>query len=274
MILTQRAIDRHLGSFRAQEETLYMWSGEVVGRLVPGFRNLAADLYWLRTVQYFGGERLFSQDKRFELLTPLVDITTTLDSRLEVAYRYGAIFLCEPRPMGGGRPQEGVALLERGVLNLPHSWRLRQDLGFYTHLFLGDSRRAAEILLEASELPGAAYWLKTLAAEILAKGGDRASSRRMWQQMYDQADAEGGSIRANALEHLRILDALDQADRLTAAAFEFENRFGRAPRDLAEVAARGLAPVPLYDHAGVPFDYDPTTGAVTVSRKSPLWRPR
>lgn len=274
MILTQRALDRRLGLFRAQEETLYMWSGDVVKRLVPSFRNLAADLYWLRTVQYFGGERLFSKDKRFELLTPLIDITTTLDPRLEVAYRYGAIFLCEPRPVGAGRPREGVALLERGVQNVPGSWRLRQDLGFYTHLFLGDSERAAATLLEASKIPGAAYWLQTLAADILAKGGDRASSRRMWQQMYDQADAEGGSIKVNALEHLRVLDALDQADRLTAAAFEFENRFGRAPRDLAEVAARGLAPVPLHDLAGVPFDYDPTTGAVTVSRQSPLWRPR
>jgi hypothetical protein len=68
---------------------LYLWSGEHVKRLVPGFENLAADLYWLRTVQYFGGQRLFVSDKRFELLRPLIDITTTLDPRLEIAYRYG-----------------------------------------------------------------------------------------------------------------------------------------------------------------------------------------
>ena len=80
-----------------------MWSGEQVKRLVPGFRSLAADIYWLRTVQYFGAERLFSPGKRFELLEPLTEITTTLDPRLEVAYRYGAIFLGERVPLGSAR---------------------------------------------------------------------------------------------------------------------------------------------------------------------------
>jgi len=89
----QTQIDRRAGGFRVQEEVLYLWSGTHVKRLFPGFEALAADVYWLRTVQYFGGERLFRADKRFELLRPLVDITTTLDPRLEIAYRYGAIFL-------------------------------------------------------------------------------------------------------------------------------------------------------------------------------------
>ena len=86
---TQARIDREIGTFRAQEEVLYLWSGEHVKRLFPGFETLAADVYWLRTVQYFGGERLFTREKRFELLQPLVDIATTLDPRLEIAYRYG-----------------------------------------------------------------------------------------------------------------------------------------------------------------------------------------
>jgi hypothetical protein len=106
--LSQAGIDRLAGAQRAQEEVLYLWSGEHVKRLVPGFESLAADIYWLRTVQYFGGHRRFVSDKRFELLRPLIDITTALDERLEIAYRYGAIFLSEPRPLGAGRPKEGV----------------------------------------------------------------------------------------------------------------------------------------------------------------------
>ena len=35
-------------------------------RLFPGFESLAADVYWLRTVQYFGGERAFAAEKRFD----------------------------------------------------------------------------------------------------------------------------------------------------------------------------------------------------------------
>jgi hypothetical protein len=268
---TQAQIDRRVGTFRAQEEVLYLWSGEQVRRLFPGFETLAADVYWLRTVQYFGGERLFARDKRFELLRPLVDITTTLDPRLEIAYRYGAIFLSEPSPVGAGRPREGVELLEKGARSLPLSWRLRQDLGFFHKIFLGESQRAAEVLLEAAEIPGAAFWLRLMAADILKEGGDRELSREMWRQMYEQA--EEGIIRNNAKLRLEILDSLDRADALVAAAAEHRRRTGRFPARLEELRASGLWRGPLEDEEGVPFGYDQEMGRVFISRSSPLWRP-
>ncbi|HSB60454.1 MAG TPA: hypothetical protein VLI67_01960, partial [Vicinamibacteria bacterium] len=184
----QRGVDGTLGEFRAQEEALYLWSGKHVQAVVPGFEAIAADLYWLRTVQYFGGQRAFTRNKDFALLYPLIDITTTLDPRLEIAYRYGAVFLSEPPPTGAGRPREGVAILERGSRALPDSWRLRQDLGFFYFLFLKDAQKASEVLTEASKIPGAAFWLQAMAADLLAKGGDRQKSRRMWQRMYEQAE--------------------------------------------------------------------------------------
>jgi len=268
---TQARIDRAAGGFRVQHEVLYLWSGDQVKRLFPGFEALAADLYWLRTVQYFGGERLFARDKRFELLRPLVEITTTLDPRLEIAYRYGAIFLSEPFPVGAGRPREGIELLARGVRNLPGSWRLRQDYGFFYYIFLGDAARAAEILNEAAELPGAAFWLRMLAADLAARGGDRQDARRMWQQMLDQA--EEGVIRQNARVRLQILDSLDVADRLQALVGELERRTGRRPARLEELREAGLWRAPLVDASGTPFGYDAREGRVFIDRRSPLWRP-
>jgi hypothetical protein len=250
---------------------LYLWSGAHVKRLFPGFEALAADLYWLRTVQYFGGERLFSRDKRFELLRPLVDIATTLDPRLEIAYRYGAVFLSEGPPVGAGRPREGIELLARGVRNIPGSWRLRQDYGFFHEIFLGETKKAAAILNEASEMPGAAFWLRMLAADLLAKGGSPADARRMWQQMYDQA--EEGIIRQNARLRLEILDSRELASRLEAAAAEFERRTGRRPARLEDLRPAGLWRGPVTDAEGVPFSYDGKSGRVGIARESPLWRP-
>jgi hypothetical protein len=271
--LSQRRIDQQAGVFRAQEEVLYLWSGEKVKRLVPGFESIAADVYWLRTVQYFGGQRLFAHNKRFELLRPLIDITTTLDPRFEVAYRYGAIFLSEQPPLGAGRPQEGIEVLERGAQSeaLRGSWRLRQDLGFFQFLFMHDADKAAKVLVEASEIPGAAFWLRTLAADLLAKGGDRESSRRMWRKMFEQG--EEGVIRDNARVQLMILDALDARDRLAAAVIEFERRRGRRPARLEELVAEGLWRGPLVDTAGVRFGYDADKGRVFISENSPMWRP-
>jgi len=268
---TQSQIDRRAGEFRAQEEVLYLWSGTQVKRLFPGFEDLAADLYWLRTVQYFGGQRLFAAQKRFALLRPLIEITTTLDPRLEIAYRYGAIFLGEPPPTGAGRPREGAEVLEEGVRNNPRSWRLRQDLGFFHYTYLHDPERAAAVLNEAAELPGAAFWLRMLAADLLAKGGERANSRRMWQQMYDQA--EPGIIKENAALRLRILDSRDLADRLTELVAELARRTGRRPARLAELRSAGLWRGPLVDASGTPFGYDPREGRAFIEPASPMWRP-
>jgi len=268
---SQSRIDRFGGGFRAQEEVLYLWSGEQVKRLVPGFEGIAADLYWLRTVQYYGGERLFASDKRFDLLRPLIDITTTLDPRLEIAYRYGAVFLSEGPPVGGGRPREGIEVLEKGARNLPRSWRLRQDLGFFHFLFLHDAARASEILNRAAEIPGAAFWLRTLAADLLARGGDRASARRMWQHMYDQAEED--LIKENARIRLQIYDSLDLADRLTDLVGRVEKLAGRRVGRLEELREAGAWRGPLNDAAGVPFGYDATRGRVEIARESPLWRP-
>jgi len=222
-------------------------------------------------VQYFGSQRRFAVEKRFDLLRPLIEITTDLDPRLEVAYRYGAIFLAEPAPEGAGRPDEAVEILEKGVRMNPLSWRLRQELGFFHYLFLRQPERASEILLEAADLPGAPFWLRSLAADVLQKGGERKAARQIWQRMYEES--EEGALKENARFRLRMLDSADAADALTAAVAEYARRFGRRPARLEELPAAGLWRGPLADAAQVPFSYDGSSGRVAVSRSSPMWRP-
>jgi hypothetical protein len=271
VVPVQRRVDAARSGLGEHDELLYLSSPRLVRSLFPGFEDLAADVYWLRTVQYFGRERLFVANPKFELLFPLVDITTTLDPRLEAAYRYGSIFLCEPRPAGAGQLQQGLRILEKGIAANPTNWRLRQDLGFYTFLFLHDAPKAAAIIEEASRVPGAAFWLHQLAADIMNKGGSRDVARRMWRDISEQA--EEPSIRANAVQRLEVLDALDAADALTAQVEELAKRMGRRPDSLEELWKARLVRAPPVDASGAPYDYDPRTGRVRVSKRSRLWRP-
>jgi hypothetical protein len=268
--LLQNRIDAQIGAYRAQEESLYLWSGQQVRRLAPGFETLAADIYWLRTVQYFGGQRLYSRDKKFELLMPLIDITTTLDPRLVIAYKYGATFLCERPPEGAGRCDQGIKVLERGVAAMPGDWRLRQDLGFFHFIFQHDPERAAEVLMEASKIPGAAFWLKNLAAMCLAKGGQRDAARAIWRKIYDQSE---GPMKDNALQHIEVLGAYDAAEDLQSMVAAVERRTGRRPETLEELRKAGLIRGAPVDKSGAPFLYDRQSGTVRVSPRSKLWRP-
>lgn len=259
--------EKRLGASVAPGGGLYVWSGERLRRLAPGFENVLADIYWLRTVQYFGSERAFSPDKRFDLLEPLIDITVTLDPRLEVAYRYGAIFLCEPWPTGKGDPAAGIAILERGVRALPKSWQLREDLGFFRYIFLGDAIGGANVLVEGAKLPGAPFYLESLAGVILARGGQRETSRLVWRRMYERAEA--GFIRDNALYHLRRLDALDMLDRLNAAVVDYRRDKGHNPERARDLSVDAKA---LTDPTGVPFAYDAHRGRFWFDPSSRLWR--
>jgi hypothetical protein len=267
----QVQVDRQRLGLDEADAALVLWRGAQVKRLFAGFEAISADLYWLRTVQYFGSQRLFASRTNFALLEPLIEITTTLDPRFEIAYRYGAIFLCEPQPGGAGRVDEGLEVLAAGVRALPESWRLRQDLGFFTYLYGRDAQRAASILSEAAKVKDAPYWLEGMAADILAEGGHRANARQMWARMYEQS--EGGVIRENAKLRLQILDAEDTAAQLELLVTEYARRFGRWPTRLGQLREVGPSP-PLSDPSGTAFEYDGERGRVTVSPKSPLWRPR
>src|SRR6185295_13893935 len=49
----------------------------------------------------------------YAALYPLLDLTTSLDPRFNLAYRFGSIFLAEPAPRGPGRPDLAIALLKK-----------------------------------------------------------------------------------------------------------------------------------------------------------------
>jgi hypothetical protein len=265
----QSRLDAELGVFRDQESVLMAWSGSTMKRLAPGFEGIVADVYWLRTIQYYGGQRVFSTERRFDLVAPLVDITVTLDPRMEVAYRLGALFLSEQPPSGAGRPLEGEKVLLRGVAANPSSWQLAQDLAYFQAEFLKEWPRAADTLGRARSIPGAPVWFSALAATFLQKGGDRATSRVIWNDLLLNSTED--FMRQGARRQLRYLDALDGADRATAFAREFKEKNGRAPGSLSEFKSLGYSG-PLADPTGVPFAYDAETVEVHLSQSSRLWR--
>lgn len=188
-----------------------VWSvpaAEVVRRVAPSFEAVLADLYWIRAVQHYGRTRLSGggvQD--YALLQPLLDVAVTLDPRFDAAYRLGAVFLAEPPPGGAGRPDLAVALLQKGVASVPERWQYLQDIGFIHYWWLQDIEGAARWFRRAADVPGAPWWLWSLAATTMTEGGDGAGARAIWRLVHDSS----GDIwvRNEAARRLAQLDALD-----------------------------------------------------------------
>ncbi len=262
--------DRALAYSAVRNEVLYVSNPEVMRRAALSYDTLLADVYWIRALQHYGGERQKPQEaRRYDLLYPLLDLATTLDPRFSIAYRFGAIFLAEPGPGGAGRPDLGIALLKKGVAFDKSHWDYYHDIGFIYYWNLHDYQNAADWFARGGALPGAPFWLKTYAAVMLTRGGDRQASRTMWTQIGQSEESDW--LRRMSQLRLVQLDALDQIDLLQRVLTDFTRRTGRTAESWEQVVAAGfLRNVPV-DPARTPYTLDPVTGRIAVSRDSPLW---
>jgi tetratricopeptide (TPR) repeat protein len=252
------------------DRLLYIRSGQTIEKMALSYDSVLADVYWIRALQHFGGDRLAAAEgKRFDLLYPLLDLTTSLDPDFTVAYRFGAIFLAEPHPGGAGRPDLAIKLLEKGIREKPDRWEYYYDVGMIHYWRLHQYREAADWFLRGHARPGAPWWLRSHAAVILARGGNRELSRVMWQQILSTADNQW--LRENAQQRLNQLDALDHIDQLNGRVVEYTRRTGRLPQSWHQLVAEGWLPGYPTDPSGAPYALDSMTGHVTVSDQSKLF---
>ena len=263
----------------AAADSLYITSGETVRRLTAGYSTLAADLYWIRAVQYYGGIKLQADKARagtqgppagisaYALLHPLLDLTTTLDPKFNIAYRFGSIFLAEPYPGGAGRPDLAVALLEKGLAARPDKWEYMQDIGFVHYWWRHDYQAASQWFQRASDVPGAPWFLRSLAATTLAEGGDRQSSRTMWQAIRESAEIDW--LRNDADRRLQQLDAMDFIDQVQADVNRARTN-GVVASTWPDLIRRGAVRGVPVDPSQTPLELDPT-GIVRLSKQSPLF---
>lgn len=264
LVPLQRSIDRQLDATGRVGEVLYLPSGRLLRQLSLGHEGLLANIYWTRVVQYFGRKRL-GHATRFDLLGSLLEITTDLDPRFLIAYRYGAIFLAERPPGGAGEPEKALQLLRCGIVANPDYWRLWQDLGFVYYWDLNDYESAGRVFQAGSERPGAFVWMKAMAAAVAVKGRNLETSRLLWSEIYRNAQTD--DIRRSAFDHLVALEAKGEMDRLNALLGAFRTRQGRAPRAWSDLLTAGmLAGVP-HDPSGAPYRIGPD-GQVVLSPKT------
>jgi len=268
--LLQMRIEAETRTAARQREELLLRSGPVLKRLSLGYDSLLGDIYWTRTVQYFGG-RVGKPGEKFELLWPLLDVTTTLDPQLIVAYRFGAIFLSEPMPTGADRSDLAVELVKRGVTANPNSWELSSDLGFLYYWHLNDYKKASAAYLQGSKIPNAPTWMKMMAAQVAEKGNSFSNSLAIWTELYDST--QDPKVKGNALVHLQSLRALQDTLELDKLAQQYRHQNGRYPTSMKELYDHGLLQGVPRDPAGFPYTLG-NEGKAGLDPSSPIILPK
>jgi tetratricopeptide (TPR) repeat protein len=232
------------------EEVLYLNSPKLVKRLSLGYDGLLADIYWTRAVQYFGGHHV-ARAKDYNLLSPLLEITTALDPQLIVTYQFGANFLAPQPPEGAGQPEKAVALVESGIRSNPDNWKLYYELGFIYYMEEKDYARAAEAFERGTKVPNAHPFLRVLAAQMAQHAGEVQTSRMLWQATY--ATTQDNLIRRNAVDHLKALQVDEDVTVLEEIVSRYRQQTGKLPTSMGELMSAGLLRELPQDPTGRPY---------------------
>ena len=263
----QVARDRRYATDRPAEQMLYVQSPAVIKRMALSYQALAADVYWIRALQHFGGGTRSSttSERHFELLYPLLDLATTLDPHFNIAYRFGAIFLSEPPPRRPGPARPGDRAAAEGTRRPRRRSGSTCRTSASSNTGRGnDYKAAAEWFEQGSEVPGAAWFLKPLAATTLAQGG-AASARRAccFRRSPRRARTSGcGRTRSAAcVSSTRWTPSTQlQAGRRASSRRAAGRRPSRGPARRCRLPARRAARSRGYEFALAPWSGDVTLG--------------
>jgi len=259
-VFSLQKVEALRGKEATLEEVLYLPSAKTLKRLSLGYTGLLADIYWTRAVQYFGSKH-GQHSTRYDLLDPLLEITTDLDPHLIVAYQDGSLFLSQPPPWGAGQPDKAAALLEKGIRNNPEYWRMYFTLGFVHYLDRHDFKAAQKAFEDGANVPGALPFMRVMAAKMAENAEDIGTAITLWQGVFETTKDK--MVRDTAVKHLDSLRADAGIAELERRIKLYQEKTGTLPETWADMVRVGLLRgIPL-DPSGAPFELTPD-GAVQV----------
>ncbi len=145
-----------------------------------------------------------------------------------------------------------------------------QDIGFVHYWWRHDYQAAAEWFNQASQVEGAPWFLRSLAATTLAAGRRPRDRRGRCGSRFGRS-AEIDWLRNDAERRLMQLDAHGLHVRAAVAARSLLRAVpGAKTRDWAALVRAGVVPGVPVDPAGVPYEID-AAGRVQLSSRSPLF---
>ncbi|HEV8075742.1 MAG TPA: hypothetical protein VGP66_07825 [Candidatus Acidoferrum sp.] len=262
----QQKVDEERTALQLESDELTLRSPGVLKKLSLEYTPLMGAIYWTRVVQYFGAKH-HAGDQNLDQLWPLLDITTTLDPNLLVAYRFGAMFLSDSPPRGAGDPDHAVQLLRRGMKANPEYWKFYQDLGNVYYFDKRDYLKASQAFETGSKFPGTPPFMKAMAAQIAAEGGSLETSYALWLDIYQTSTNK--EMRKNADDHLRLVQAEMDIREIDKVADAYEKSARRRATRINELVQAGLLPGQPADPDGFAYVLS-EQGRAEPNPKSPL----
>lgn len=242
--------------------------GEYLNVAVLGYRQLVADLIWLKVVQQLGERNQTADGYRWA--AHAVDVLTDLDPKFAFAYQAtGSVLSVWAR-----LPKESIIVLSKGMRHNPEVWQLPFFLGYNYYFELHDPGEAAKYFRRAALLPGSPEYLPKLAARMSVEAGDPDAAleflQRLFRQMQDERLREGLVRRMKEVVVERDLRFLEEGVR------RYRARYGRLPGQLDDLVTGGIVTRIPDEPLGGAYRLNPADGTVastSLGQRLQVYRP-
>jgi len=236
---------------------VYLPAGPAVKAATFGYSSFMADIAYVWAIQYYGNSDIPDRLNNFNrIFTVIAD----LDPKWVDPYLTAGLIA----HYDFKDPELTLKMYDEGAVRNPKEWIFPFEAGHYCALPpLRDYERARAYYKIAMNIPGAPAITKRLYADASFKTMDYKTSWEVWREVYETET--NPEIKKIASNHLYQVKAAVDIAVLKVALSKFREQYGRAARNLEELAtARVIGSVPA-DFDGKDYVYDPQTGDIKTA---------
>lgn len=253
----QQRYDAVVDYFAERDAFVSLPAGKTLKVLSFGYRNLAADLLFIWSIQFYSTSFIRN---RFDFLERVYEAITDITPNYRDPYIVGAMIMA----LEAGDVPMALRLLDKGSRHNPREWIFDYEAGYYAYKYLKDNALAETYYTRAAAHADAPVVVRRMKAHMVYLLGEPEAAYRMWLDIY--RNAQDTLTRDSALNHLYQIRAEADLPVLQAKIGEYRRRFGRLPQALVELARAGLIGSVPKDFNGRDYVYDAQTGQVSAGR--------
>ncbi len=237
--LTSRHIDKSF-SYAKTENLLYLPSGKFLKGAALSYDEMLADLMFIKSIGYLGTHA--ETDRNYTWLDHMLNVVTTLDPLYQFPYEFGGIVLSTEV----GRIDSGIAILKKGMENVPQThnryWYLPFYYAFNFMYYKNDYETAAEYIEIATKYKNSPEYLPLLAARLRANTDTPEAAIPFLEEMLKTTESE--SLKKSLIQRMDELRNLKQVkldiELLDRAVKHYYFIYNKYPNYLWELIIAGI----------------------------------
>ncbi len=250
---SQFLYDSNTDYFKKRDTFLALPSGKTIKIFTFGNSELAADILYIWSIQFFSDYNLLNSQ---DFIEDIYNVITDVSPRFKDPYLMGSTIMA----IELNKIEMAIRLLQKGADNIPEEWIFDFESGYYTSKYLKDYKKAEMFYKKASEKEGAPKFISRMFFHSLYMQGKLEESWKMWQSVLKDAETEIERRSANL--HLYQIKVEIDKKTIKQAVEKFHERYGFYPQKINELVIYGFLERLPVDLKGNHYQYDPEKGTI------------